>query len=217
MLKIAPSILAADFSRLGDEVRRVEEAGADLIHIDVMDGHFVPNLSMGPMIVKSLRKVTKLPFSVHLMVENPEPFIQPFIRAGADIVIVHIEAFRNLYHTIQAIKKLGKKAGIALNPPTPLCSIQYLLEDLEVILIMSVDPGFGGQSFMPNMLPKIKSAKQMIEEQALEIDLAVDGGVNKVTAPSVVEAGANVLVMGSAIFREDDVVAAITNIRKLVS
>jgi ribulose-phosphate 3-epimerase len=217
LLKIAPSILAADFSRLGDEVRRVEEAGADLIHIDVMDGHFVPNLSLGPMIVKSLRKVTRLPFSVHLMVENPEPFIQPFICAGADIVIVHIEAFRNLYHTLQAIKNLGKKAGIALNPPTPLGSIQYLLEDLEVILIMSVDPGFGGQSFMPTMLPKIKSAKQMIEEQALEIDLAVDGGVNKVTAPSVVEAGANVLVMGSAIFHEDDVAAAITNIRKLVS
>lgn len=217
MVKIAPSILAADFSRLGEEVRRVEEAGADLIHIDVMDGHFVPNLSMGPMIVKSLREVTKLPFSVHLMVENPQRFIQPFIRAGADTIIVHIEAFRNLYHTIQAIKTLGKKAGIALNPPTPLCSIQYLLEDLEVILIMSVDPGFGGQSFMPNMLPKIKKAKQMIDEQAREIDLAVDGGVNEVTAPSVVEAGANVLVMGSAIFCKGDVGAPIKNIRKLVS
>lgn len=216
-MKIAPSILAADFSRLGEEVRRVEEAGADLIHIDVMDGHFVPNLSMGPMIVKSLREVTKLPFSVHLMVENPQRFIQPFIRAGADTIIVHIEAFRNLYHTIQAIKTLGKKAGIALNPPTPLCSIQYLLEDLEVILIMSVDPGFGGQSFMPNMLPKIKKAKQMIDEQAREIDLAVDGGVNEVTAPSVVEAGANVLVMGSAIFCKGDVGAPIKNIRKLVS
>jgi ribulose-phosphate 3-epimerase len=217
LLKIAPSILAADFSRLGEEVRRVEEAGADLIHIDVMDGHFVPNLSMGPMIVQSLREVSRLPFSVHFMVENPEPFVQPFIHAGVDTIIVHIEAFRNLYHTIQAIKNLGKKAGIALNPPTPLCSIQYLLEDLEVVLIMSVDPGFGGQSFMPNMLPKIRRAKQMIDEQALKIDLAVDGGINEMTAPSVVEAGANVLVMGSAIFRADDVVAAITNIRKLVS
>ena len=216
-MKIAPSILAADFSRLGEEVRRVEMAGADLIHIDVMDGHFVPNLSMGPMIVKSLREVTKLPFSVHLMVENPQWFIQPFIRAGADTIIVHVEAFRNLYHTIQAIKNRGKKAGIALNPPTPLYAIQYLLEDLEVILIMSVDPGFGGQSFMPNILPKIKRAKQMIDERELEIDLAIDGGVNEATAPSVVEAGANVLVMGSAIFRTEDVVAAIKKIRKLVS
>jgi ribulose-phosphate 3-epimerase len=217
MLKIAPSILAADFKRLGEEVRRVEEAGADLLHIDVMDGHFVPNLSMGPMIVKSLRAITDLPFSVHLMVEEPERFIQPFINAGADILTLHIESSRNVYTQIQSIKNLGKKAGIALNPLTPLCSIQYLLEDLDMILLMSVDPGFGGQSFISNVLPKIRQARQMIDERGLEIDLAVDGGVNELTAPSVVNAGANVLVMGSAIFHKNDVGNALNNIRKLVT
>ena len=217
MLKIAPSILAADFKRLGEEVRRVEEAGADLLHIDVMDGHFVPNLSMGPMIVKSLRAITDLPFSVHLMVEEPERFIQPFINAGADILTLHIESSRNVYTRIQSIKNLGKKAGIALNPLTPLCFIQYLLEDLDMILLMSVDPGFGGQSFISNVLPKIRQARQMIDERGLEIDLAVDGGVNERTAPSVVNAGANVLVMGSAIFHKNDVGNALNNIRKLVT
>ncbi len=217
MLKIAPSILAADFKRLGEEVRRVEEAGADLLHIDVMDGHFVPNLSMGPMIIKSLRAITDLPFSVHLMVEEPERFIQPFIDAGADILTLHIESSRNVYTTIQSIKNLGKKAGIALNPLTPLCSIQYLLEDLDLILLMSVDPGFGGQSFISNVLPKIRKARQMIDERGLGIDLAVDGGVNERTAPSVVNAGANVLVMGSAVFHKRDVGNALDNIRKLVT
>ncbi|MCW3987486.1 MAG: ribulose-phosphate 3-epimerase [Candidatus Bathyarchaeota archaeon] len=217
MLKVAPSILAADFKRLGEEVRRVEEAGADLLHIDVMDGHFVPNLSMGPMIVKSLRAITDLPFSVHLMVEEPERFIQPFINAGADILTLHIESSRNVYTRIQSIKNLGKKAGIALNPLTPLCSIQYLLEDLDMILLMSVDPGFGGQSFISNVLPKIRQARQMIDELGLGIDLAVDGGVNERTAPSVVNAGANVLVMGSAIFHKNDVGNALNNIRKLVT
>jgi len=217
MLKIAPSILAADFKRLGEEVRRVEEAGADLLHIDVMDGHFVPNLSMGPMIVKSLRAITDLPFSVHLMVEEPERFIQPFINAGADILTLHIESSRNVYTRIQSIKNLGKKAGIALNPLTPLCFIQYLLEDLDMILLMSVDPGFGGQSFISNVLPKIRQARQMIDERGLEIDLAVDGGVNERTAPSVVNAGANVLVMGSAVFHKNDVGNALNNIRKLVT
>jgi len=217
VLKIAPSILAADFKRLGEEVRRVEEAGADLLHIDVMDGHFVPNLSMGPMIVKSLRDITTLPFSVHLMVEEPERFIQPFIDAGADILTLHIESSRNVYTTIQSIKNLGKKAGIALNPLTPLCSIQYLLEDLDLILLMSVDPGFGGQSFISNVLSKIRKARQMIDERGLGIDLAVDGGVNERTAPSVVNAGANVLVMGSAVFHKRDVGNALDNIRKLVT
>lgn len=217
MLKVAPSILAADFKRLGEEVRRVEEAGADLLHIDVMDGHFVPNLSMGPMIVKSLRAITDLPFSVHLMVEKPERFIQPFINAGADILTLHIESSHNVYTRIQSIKNLGKKAGIALNPLTPLCSIQYLLEDLDMILLMSVDPGFGGQSFISNVLPKIRQARQMIDELGLGIDLAVDGGVNERTAPSVVNAGANVLVMGSAIFHKNDVGNALNNIRKLVT
>ena len=217
MLKIAPSILAADFKRLGEEVKRVEEAGVDLLHIDVMDGHFVPNLSMGPMVVKSLREITDLPFSVHLMVEEPERFIQPFIDAGADILTVHIESSRNVYTTTQSIKNLGKQAGIALNPLTPLCSIQYLLEEVDMILLMSVDPGFGGQSFISNVLPKIRKARQMIRERELEIDLAVDGGVNERTALSVVNAGANVLVMGSAVFHKRDIGHALDNIRKLVS
>jgi ribulose-phosphate 3-epimerase len=217
VLKIAPSILAADFKRLGEEVKRVEEAGADLLHIDVMDGHFVPNLSMGPMVVKSLREITDLPFSIHLMVEEPNHFIQPFIDAGADILTMHIESSRNVYTTIQSIKNLGKQAGIALNPLTPLCSIEYLLEEVDMILLMSVDPGFGGQSFISNVLPKIRKARQMIDECELEIDLAVDGGVNERTALSVVNAGANVLVMGSAVFHKRDVVHALDNIRKLVS
>ncbi|MCW4039099.1 MAG: ribulose-phosphate 3-epimerase [Candidatus Bathyarchaeota archaeon] len=217
MLKIAPSILAADFKRLGEEVKRVEEAGADLLHIDVMDGHFVPNLSMGPMVVKSLREITDLPFSVHLMVEEPERFIQPFIDAGTDILSVHIESSRSVYTTIQSIKNLGKQAGIALNPLTPLCSIEYLLEEVDMILLMSVDPGFGGQSFISNVLPKIRKARQMIDERELEIDLAVDGGVNERTALSVVNAGANVLVMGSAVFHKRDVCHALDSIRKLVS
>lgn len=215
MLKIAPSLLAADFSRLAEEVKRVEEAGADLLHIDVMDGHFVPNLSMGPMIVESLRDKTKLPFDVHLMVEEPARFVQSYIEAGADIVTVHIEAFRGLYRTVKSIKELGKKAGIALNPPTPISSIEYLLNDLDMILIMSVDPGFGGQAFIPNVLPKISSARQMINERGLKIDLSVDGGVNEKTAPLIVKAGANVLVMGSAIFREKDVRSAIKKYKSL--
>lgn len=217
MVKIAPSILAADFKRLGEEVKRVEEAGADLLHIDVMDGHFVPNLSMGPMVVKSLREITDLPFSIHLMVEEPDHFIQPFIDAGADILSVHIECSRSVYTTIQSIKSLGKQVGIALNPLTPLCSIEYLLKEVDMILLMSVDPGFGGQSFISNVLPKIRTARQMIDERELEIDLAVDGGVNERTALSVVNAGANVLVMGSAVFHKRDVDRALDNIRKLVS
>jgi len=217
MLKIAPSILAANFGRLAEEVERVEAGGADLIHIDAMDGHFVPNLGIGPMIVKSLREVTKLPFNVHLMVEEPERFVQLYIDAGADIVTVHVETFRSLYNTIRSIREFGKKAGIALNPPTPLCSIEYLLDDVDLILVMSVDPGFGGQTFIPNVLPKITMARRMISERGLEIDLAVDGGVDERTAPSVVKAGANVLVMGSAIFHKRDVESAIKNMRKLVS
>jgi ribulose-phosphate 3-epimerase len=217
MVKIAPSLLAADFTRLGDEVKRVEAAGADLLHIDVMDGHFVPNLSMGPMVVKSLRAITTLPFSVHLMVEEPDRFIPPFIDAGADSITVHIEGSRNVYTLIQSIKRRGKQAGIALNPLTPLGSIQYLLEDLDVILLMSVDPGFGGQSFISNVLPKIRTARQMIDERGLGIDLAVDGGVNEQTAPSVVHAGANVLVMGSAVFHARDVGRVLHAIRQLVT
>lgn len=215
MVKIAPSLLAADFARLGDEVQRVEAAGADQLHIDVMDGHFVPNLSMGPMVVKSLRALTTLPFNVHLMVEAPDRFIFPFIDAGADSVTVHIESSRTAFTLLQSIKRHGKRAGIAVNPVTPLCTIQYLLEELDEILLMSVDPGFGGQSFISHVVPKIRTARQMIDERGLGIDLAVDGGVNEETAAAVVHAGANVLVMGSAIFHAQNLGRVFHAIREL--
>lgn len=217
MLKIAPSLLAADFARLGDEVQRVEAAGADQLHIDVMDGHFVPNLSMGPMVVKSLRALTTLPFNVHLMVEAPDRFIPPFIAAGADTITIHIESSRTAFTLLQSIKRQGKRAGIAVNPVTPLCTIQYLLEELDEILLMSVDPGFGGQSFVSPVVPKIRTARQMIDERGLGIDLAVDGGVNEETAAAVVHAGANVLVMGSAIFHARDLGRVFHAIRQLAS
>ena len=214
MLKIAPSILAADFSKLGEEVKKVEEGGANLLHIDVMDGHFVPNISMGPMIVKSLRKETKLPFDVHLMIENPEFFIKSFAEAGGDIITVSVEACLHLNRTIQIIKKSGKEASIALNPATPLCVIENVLEDIDMVLLMCVNPGFYGQAFIPSVLPKIKRCKEMIKERGLDIDVEVDGGINEKTAPLAVKAGANVLVAGSAIYRKVDAKEAIQALRK---
>ena len=214
MIKIAPSILAADFSKLGEEVRRVEEGGADLLHIDVMDGHFVPNISMGPMIVRSLRKETKLPFDVHLMIENPDFFLKSYADAGSDIIVVSLEACLHLNRTIQTIKKLGKEAGVALNPATPLCMIENVLEDIDMVLIMSVNPGFFGQAFIPGVLPKIENCRKMIKERDLEIDVEVDGGINEKTAPLVVKAGANVLVAGSAIYGKKDVKEAIKILRE---
>ena len=203
-VKISPSILAADFGRLEDDVRRVEEAGADLLHVDVMDGHFVPNLSIGPMIVESIRGKSKLIFDVHLMVEEPDFFVPAFAHAGADILTVHAETRHRLYSTVAQIKRLNKKVGITLNPLTPLSAAQYIIEDVDMILLMTVDPGFGGQPLIPNVIPKIQEARKLIEERHLKIDLAVDGGVNMQTAPKIVKAGANVLVMGSALFKEKD-------------
>lgn len=203
-VKISPSILAADFGRLEDDVRRVEEAGADLLHVDVMDGHFVPNLSIGPMVVESIRGKSKLIFDVHLMVEEPDFFIPAFAHAGADILTIHAETRHRLYSTVGQIKRLNKKVGITLNPLTPLSAAQYIIEDVDMILLMTVDPGFGGQPLIPNVIPKIQEARKLIEERHLKIDLAVDGGINMQTAPKVVEAGANVLVMGSALFKEKD-------------
>jgi len=214
MIKIAPSILAADFSKLGEEVRRVEEGGADLLHIDVMDGHFVPNISMGPMIVRSLRKETKLPFDVHLMIENPDFFLKSFADAGSDIIVVSLEACLHLNRTIQTIKKLGKKAGIALNPATSLYMIENILKDIDVVLIMCVNPGFYGQAFIPSVLPKIENCRKIVKEQGLDIDIEVDGGINEKTAPLVVKAGANVLVAGSAIYGKKDVKEAIRALRE---
>jgi len=213
-LKIAPSILSADFSELAREVRRVERGGADLFHIDVMDGRFVPNITIGPLVVKSIRDKTKLPFDVHLMILSPDDHIKEFAKAGSDIIGVSAEACVHLHRTIQNIKELGKKASVALNPSTPLCTVEYVLEDLDQILLMTVNPGFPGQSFILNVLPKIKECRRMIEERGLDLDIEVDGGITEKTAPLAVKAGANVLVAGTAVYGKHDVGEAIRALRK---
>ncbi len=207
MTKIAPSLLSADFSRLGEEVKRVEAAGAHWLHFDVMDGHFVPNLTIGPLVVSSLRDKTGLFFDVHLMIQRPELFITDFAEAGADLITVSAEACTHLHRVLQTIRALGKKAGVALNPATPLTTIEYTLDEVDVVLIMSVNPGFGGQKFIPAVLPKIRALKKMVGERPVEI--AVDGGINAETAPLVVEAGATVLVAGTSVFGEEDMIKAI--------
>ncbi len=216
MFKIAPSILSADFSRLAEEVRAVEEAGADWIHIDVMDGHFVPNLTIGPLVVASLRKVTKLPFDVHLMIEQPDNFLEAFAKAGADIITVHAEACVHLHRTLQTIKQLGKKAGVALNPATPLCFLEPVLEDVDLVLIMSVNPGFGGQKLIPSALDRIRQVRKWIEERGLTIDLEVDGGINADTIAKVAAAGANVFVAGSAVFGQKNYAQVIRTFREKI-
>lgn len=214
MVKIAPSLLAADFSRLAEEVKLVEEGGADFLHFDIMDGRFVPNLSFGPVVVKSVRCRSRLPFEVHLMVEEPDRFVTPFIQAGADMITIHVECFRKLYTTIEKISSLGKRVGLALNPPTPLSTVEYLLKNVDMLLVMTVDPGFGGQHFIPEMLPKIRKARQIIDEKGLNIDLAVDGGLDEETAPLVVKEGADVLAVGSAIFGRGNPKEALEALRR---
>ena len=204
MILIAPSILSADGSRLHEEIAAVEKAGADWIHIDVMDGHFVPNITMGPAIISALRKTTKLPFDVHLMIENPEKYIESFARAGADVITVHVEAANHLHRTIDIIKKAGKKAGVSLNPATPLTQIEEILPDIDLLLIMSVNPGFGGQQFIKTTLPKIIKAKKMLSTLSNKPLLEVDGGVNLKNIANIARAGANVLVAGASIFGTDD-------------
>ena len=197
---IAPSILSADFSVLGEEIAAVEAAGADWIHIDVMDGHFVPNITMGPGVVKSLRKMTVLPFDVHLMIENPEQYIQPFAEAGSDRITVHMEALIHLHQTVSQIKELGLKAGVSLNPATPLSFVESILTDIDLLLIMTVNPGFGGQQFINTMLPKIRQARELIDRFAPAVLLEVDGGVTLTNLPAILKAGADVLVAGASIF-----------------
>ncbi|WP_034680787.1 ribulose-phosphate 3-epimerase [Caldalkalibacillus mannanilyticus] len=212
-VKIAPSILSADFSKLGEEIKDVEEKGADWIHVDVMDGHFVPNITIGPLIVESIRPVTQLPLDVHLMIENPERYIEAFTKAGADLISVHQEACVHLHRTIYQIKESGAKAGVVLNPATPVEHIYPILEDLDLILFMTVNPGFGGQAFIPSVVQKIKKCYEKVAELNLAIDIEVDGGVNPETAKLCREAGANVLVAGSAIFNQADRRSAISQIR----
>ena len=199
--RLAPSILSADFARLGEEVRAVDQAGADWIHVDVMDGHFVPNITLGPMIVQALRGCTSRPFDVHLMVSPVDAWIPAFAEAGADIITVHPEAGPHLHRTLQLIRSLGKRAGVALNPATPPEALDYVIGDIDLVLVMSVNPGFGGQGFIASQLDKIRAVRQRIDASGRAIDLEVDGGVNAETARAVVEAGADVLVAGSATFR----------------
>jgi ribulose-phosphate 3-epimerase len=213
MIKIAPSILSADFSKLGEEIKAVEAAGADYIHVDVMDGHFVPNITIGPLVVQSIRPVTKLPLDVHLMIENPDQYIEAFAKAGADIITVHVEATRHLHRTIQLIKKQGVKAGVVINPATPVDSIKHIINDIDLVLLMTVNPGFGGQSFIEGVVPKIREIADLVKTHGLDVEIEVDGGVNPETAPLCIEAGANVLVAGSAIYGKKDLKDAIRSIR----
>jgi ribulose-phosphate 3-epimerase len=212
--KIAPSILSADFSRLGEEIRAVEAAGADIIHVDVMDGHFVPNITIGPLVVDACRKVTKLPLDVHLMIENPELYITDFAKAGADYITVHVEAAYHLHRLVQSIREhTGVKAAVSLNPATPLESLDFILGDLDMVLLMSVNPGFGGQAFIPSALDKVRRLRRMIDDRKLPVEIEVDGGVKPENGPEIAAAGADILVAGSAVFSAKDYAAAISGIR----
>ncbi|RII28928.1 MAG: ribulose-phosphate 3-epimerase [Geobacter sp.] len=214
MKKIAPSILSADFARLGDEVRAVAAAGADYIHVDVMDGHFVPNITIGPLVVEAVRRVTDLPLDVHLMIENPDRYIPDFAKAGSDIIVVHAEATHHLHRTVQLIKSFGKKAGVSLNPATPLNVLEYILDDLDLVLLMTVNPGFGGQSFIEACLPKIHALRGMLDKRGLETELEVDGGVKTDNIDHISHAGADVFVAGSAVFGSSDYAATIAELKR---
>jgi ribulose-phosphate 3-epimerase len=212
-IKIAPSILSADFTRLGQEVAEAEAAGADYIHVDVMDGHFVPNITLGPLVVKAVRRATSLPLDVHLMVEAPERYLDDFCAAGASGLTVHVETCPHLHRTVQQIKELGCWAGVTLNPSTPATSLEEILPYVDLVLVMTVNPGFGGQSFIEGMLSKIRRVRAMLDGMGSEADVEVDGGIDPETAPRVIEAGANVLVAGSAIFAAGGIANAIARLR----
>lgn len=211
---IAPSILSADFARLGEEIEAVARAGADVIHLDVMDGHFVPNLTFGPPIIKAVRKICDLPFDVHLMIENPDKYLEAYADAGADWITVHVETCTHLHRTIHRIKELGKKAGAVLNPATPLSTLDYILEDVDLVMLMSVNPGFGGQSFIPSTLDKTRALKARIDERGLNVGIEIDGGVSPKTISAIAEAGANIFVAGSAVFGAPDYGRAISAMKE---
>jgi ribulose-phosphate 3-epimerase len=213
-IRIAPSILSADFAALGAEIQSVDRAGADWIHVDVMDGHFVPNLTIGPEIIRSLRKTTALPFDVHLMIEAPERSLAQYAEAGADRIGVHVETCPHLHRTLQQIRGLGKKACVVLNPATPAQSVELVLGDLDQVLVMSVNPGFGGQKFIPTVLEKVRLLRRWIVERGLDVELEIDGGINRDTIAAAARAGVNVFVAGNAVFREPDYAAAIAELRK---
>jgi ribulose-phosphate 3-epimerase len=216
MKKIAPSILSADFSRLGEEIRAIEAAGADYIHVDVMDGHFVPNITIGPPVVASLRKVTQLPFDVHLMIENADRYIPDFAAAGADLIVVHVEASIHLHRTVQIIRSLGKKAVVSLNPATSLHSLDHIIEDLDLVLLMTVNPGFGGQAFIESCIPKIQALRALLDRRGLETELEVDGGVTVENIARISHAGADVFVAGNAVFRSGNYAATIAEMRRQI-
>ncbi len=218
MIKLAPSILSADFARLGEQIAEVTMAGADYIHVDVMDGHFVPNITIGAAVVASIRPATSLPLDVHLMIENPERYISDFVKAGADIITLHVEACPHLHDTIRLIRQLGVKAGVSLNPATPLSAVEEFISHVDLVLVMSVNPGFGGQSFIPATLPKIAGMRRILADRKLGTELEVDGGINAGNARKIVEAGADVLVAGNSIFRtEEGIGKALRRLREAVS
>jgi ribulose-phosphate 3-epimerase len=212
---MAPSILSADFSRLGEEIKAVEKAGADIIHVDVMDGHFVPNITIGPPVVASVRKITELPLDVHLMISDADRYVEDFAKAGADWITVHVEACPHLHRTVSRIKELGKKAGAVLNPATPLGSLDEILPEIDLVMLMSVNPGFGGQSFIRSSIKKIKTLRKMIVERGLEVGIEIDGGVSPATIADVAGAGANIFVAGSAVFGQQDYVKVIREMKTI--
>ena len=214
MVKIAPSILSADFSRLGEEVAAAEKAGADLIHVDVMDGHFVPNITIGPLVVKAVKEAVSIPLDMHLMIEDPDKYVKDFADSGADIITVHEEASVHLHRSIQNIKECGVKAAVSLNPATPVSHIELILPYVDMVLIMSVNPGFGGQSFIPEMLPKIKQLKDIINKNKYQIEIEVDGGVKVDNVAEVAGAGADIVVMGSAFYNSDNYAETVKAVRE---